>query len=167
MTEWMTKAELARLVEEGRQALDTLIQPHLSGGMHEPVMANGWTLKDIIAHITFWEQRLLHWLLDVQQGVTPERPAPGYTRDTMGQLNEDVHREQRKRPLENQLREYRASGHAVLSALQSLSEEDLNRPYFEDTGVILWRAFAANTYEHYEEHAEHIREWQQRAARAD
>ena len=49
---------------------------------------DGWTAKDILAHLTAWEQRLLRWVGRWQATGDPGRPEVGVTWAGFDTLNE-------------------------------------------------------------------------------
>ena len=162
MNKWVTKANLAQAIYTGRRSFDVLVSACTPGEFGEPVLDNGWTVKDILAHVTLWETCVCDWVRAVQRGEVPQRPAPGYTWETMDQYNEDSYAAKRDCVLDEVQADYRASGVAILSVLSQVTDEDLNSPYFEDTGVELWRAFCANTTDHYREPGELNLAWRAR-----
>ena len=157
---WITKAELMERIQASRLELDGLLGQLSEYQMIEPVFADGWSAKDVVAHITAWEQRLLSWLAMAGRGETPQIPAPGYTWDDMDLLNEQTYYEYRHYSLEAVMASYRASLGLMFAALERLTDDDLNAAYFGPAGTAaLWKYFAGCTYEHYVEHGEAIRAW--------
>jgi hypothetical protein len=155
----ITKATLQDAIQAGRLGLDELLEQIPRGLMLEPILDNGWSIKDVIAHITAWEQRLLGWLATAANGDTPQIPAKGYTWDDVDRLNEERRAQTLSSSLEDTLASYRASMSLLYAALDRLSDDDLNSYYFPDQEGMLWQYFAANTYEHYIEHGAVIRTW--------
>ncbi|HEY7293690.1 MAG TPA: hypothetical protein VH916_01565, partial [Dehalococcoidia bacterium] len=52
----------------------------------------------------------------------------------------------------------------LLATVSALGDGELNDTARLGTGVAVWQMIAANSYEHYEEHAAEIRAWLERAA---
>jgi hypothetical protein len=156
MADWMTKPELQDAIQTGRLAFDELLNTIPEDTMEDPLLENGWSVKDTLMHIVAWEQRLIGWLNAVAQGDQPTLPAPGYTWDQMDELNEQTVIQQRHRSLQDILASFRASLSLIFMALDRYDDETLNSQYLGEESV-LWRYFAENTYEHYEEHGEEIR----------
>ena len=156
MADWMTKPELQDAIQTGRLAFDELLNTIPEDTMEDPLLENGWSVKDTLMHIVAWEQRLIGWLNAVAQGDQPTLPAPGYTWDQMDELNAQTVIQQRHRSLQDILASFRASLSLIFMALDRYDDETLNSQYLGEESV-LWRYFAENTYEHYEEHGEEIR----------
>ena len=51
--------------------------------MLEPGIEGNRSVKDIVAHMTAWEQRMIQWLDESAAGLAPQRPAPGMTWDDL------------------------------------------------------------------------------------
>src|SRR5689334_17586769 len=62
--------------------------------MEEPTLDGGWSVKDLLAHITYWEG---HTLAGIQAGLRGERPA--WPRGSTDAVNAEVHAQSRVRPL--------------------------------------------------------------------
>ncbi len=159
MDEWVSRAEMMERIQVGRLELDALLEAMSDHQLREPCCENGWSAKDVVAHITSWEQRLLGWMAAAARGEPVEVPAPGYTWDDMDLLNEQSYLEYREQSLESVLAGYRASLGLVFAALERLTDEDLNAPYLGESFGPLWRWFAENTYLHYADHAGQVRAW--------
>jgi hypothetical protein len=156
MADWMTKPELLDAIQTGRLEFDNLLNTIPEDKMEDPLLDNGWSVKDTIMHIVAWEQRLIGWLNAVAQGDQPALPAPGYIWDQMDDLNQQTYLQQRHRNLQDILASYRGSLNLIFLALDRFDDETLNSQYLGEESA-LWRYFAENTYEHYQEHGEEIR----------
>ena len=92
---------------------------------------------------------------------TPERPEPGVTWDQMDDLNERDFLRARDYTLQEARNDYRQSYQQFLELLKSVPEED-----FGETHRFSWwqgrpisMFIAANSFQHYREHAEQIEAW--------
>ncbi|SRR5579872_725112 len=120
-----------------------------------------WSIKDIMAHIAAWEQICTHWLDEVVRGETPQ-PSE---RVDMGS-NERIYREYQDRSL-TEVEEFFLHAHQqflnqVNVLVQTLSEENLNTSHrFAWTeawpGASIVAVIADNSYEHYSDHAQQVR----------
>ncbi|NWF70657.1 MAG: ClbS/DfsB family four-helix bundle protein [Chloroflexi bacterium] len=120
-----------------------------------------WSVKDLIAHLTAWERRLLMWLENARKGIPLVIPQIGYTWAQIDQLNQQTALEESVKLLPQLINEARRTRELVLAQIYLLPEADL----FEETPFSalfhhkLLDAIASNTYEHYAEHMEQIRAW--------
>ena len=156
MADRMTKVDLQDAIQSGRLEFDTLLNSIPKDKLEDPLLDNGWSVKDTIMHIVSWEQRLIGWVNAAAQGDEPVLPAPGYTWDQMDELNEQTYLQQKHRGLQDILASFHASLNLIFLALERFDDETLNSKYLGEDSL-LWRYFAENTYEHYEEHGEEIR----------
>jgi hypothetical protein len=122
---------------------------------------DGWTAKDLLAHITTWERRLLTWINRWRATGRPERPEPGVGWDGGDQLNKRDYLAAKGTPLAAVRRQAGASYEAVLEAIEAMSESDLAARSEASDGPTWSWIVGANTYEHYREHREEIEAWQE------
>lgn len=100
--------------------------------------AGEWSVKDIMAHITFWESRLIHDAGVLEQGGTPPEISDFET----------VNREEASRSRGASLDEIKAQFDLTHDQLMAV---------LEVTPVISRDLIAGNTYDHYDEHLATIR----------
>jgi hypothetical protein len=110
-----------------------------------------WSVKDILAHLVDWEQRLILWYQAGLRGENPETPAPGMTWRDLPKLNQQGYERHKDQPLDQVLEEFENSYRQVLSLVESMSEEEIfTEDVYAWTGnspLLTW--IAANTYKHY------------------
>ena len=126
-----------------------------------PGVVGEWSVKDILAHITTWEQRFLKALAVVERGETPDWPEAGYTWDDLDALNARDFRANQERPLTEVWLAFAGSYAELLDKAAALPDVALLTPgYYAWTEAhALWRYLDANAGDHYREHAEQIRQW--------
>ena len=77
MDRHFTKDEIFEKVRAGSVFLLEATLSKLSrNDMTKPVLENGWTVKDIVAHIFSWEQLMVKWINNALNEETPTRPSP-------------------------------------------------------------------------------------------
>lgn len=121
-----------------------------------PGAASIWSLKDIIAHITWFEKEMVglinaHALVGSELWNLPT-----------DERNAAIYEEVRDQPLEQVLAESAQVHQQLLDALPSLSDEDLTDPSgFPNMPPDWqpWMLIAQNTYEHYEDHIQDVQRW--------
>jgi hypothetical protein len=96
----LTKQEIVETLESEWEALQAAIADLTEEQMTGAPVAGEWTLKDLLAHIAVWEARLVTALYKAERGVTPDLVESGPQVD---QLNAQLYREQKDRPLERVL----------------------------------------------------------------
>jgi hypothetical protein len=157
----MEKAKLLEEIQIGRAELDALVGRLSDEQLCSPTLDGRRSIKDILVHISSWERRCAGWIDTSLKGGTPERPEPGFTWEQMDELNELTFLAYRNKPLQDVMAESRQSFQRLMELVQSLSEEDLNDIHRFDWwyGRPITLPIAANSYEHYREHAEEIERW--------
>lgn len=157
----MTKSKLLVEIQFERERLEKTLAKISEAQKLVPGVMEAWTVKDLLAHITVWEQRMLRWLEQTVRDEVPEMLPPGMTWDDLDQWNEQTYQKHRHRDLDEVLADFELSYPQALSAVQDISEEDLIDPdrYAWRDGRPLWEMVAANTSWHYKEHEETITTW--------
>jgi hypothetical protein len=161
MEEQMNKEKLLKEIQIERQRLEKTLERISAQQMLTPGVVDDWTVKDLLAHITVWEQRMVHWLEQTSRDEVPEMLPPGMTWDDLDQWNEETYQKHRHLPLEEVLTDFELSYTKALSAVHEVAEEDLVAPerYPWREGRPLWVMVAANMSWHYKEHEEAITAW--------
>jgi uncharacterized protein (TIGR03083 family) len=136
------------------QLIELVNQVEDAGGLTR-AGADGWTVKDHLAHIAAWE----HSLLALIEGHDREK-AMGLSEAVEGieNVNEAIRKLHETDTPEEALAYFRDSHARLVAALGKLSDSDLQKPYShyqpadpdENRPVVGW--VAGNTYEHYAEH---------------
>lgn len=120
-----------------------------------PVKAK-WSVKDVLAHVTTWEEEALKYLPLTAEGGRPPRYATLYGGiDAFNALTTD-----RKRglPLVEVLRQLDQTHLRLVDYLQTVPEELLTRE------TPFRRRLRLDAYGHYPRHAKAILEWRKRLA---
>ena len=140
---------------------DQLVQPGVVGD---------WSVKDILAHISFWEDRMVQDMRTARRGETPTPlHAQGESwEEAIDRVNADQYEARRHAPLPAILAEHGARFGAVLALVAELDAGDLTEeaPLARALGRPVLPAVAGDTYEHYQEHAEEIHAWLARGGKA-
>jgi hypothetical protein len=150
----ITKAELLTMIRTARAKWERLLAQIPSAWLTEPGVAGEWSIKDIIAHITWGERENI--------GVVRAHAVVG---SELWQLSEDarnaaVFEQNRARSLEEVLSESMRVFEEYMAAVESLTEEELNDPSGFPGTPAGWRPWRM-LYDpnHYEEHGQSIAAW--------
>lgn len=160
MAEQMDKTRILEEIHTKYAALEEILTPLADTQMTVAGVNGDWSIKDVLAHITAWHHRLLIWLRAASQNEDPAISGPD-SDDEMDRLNEQFYKENKSRPLDDVLTDFRTSYLQILDMVQVLDNEDLTNPHrFAWTkGNPLWYLVAGDTYDHYQEHQQQIGEW--------
>lgn len=148
--------ELMSAMKEARRLWDSLMVQVGTQRMTDLSVIEGWTIKDIIAHITWYEREMV--------GMLQARALVGSDLWNLpqDQRNSPIHEENKHRTLEDVLTESEQVFQQLLEAVASLSEEDLHDPSrFQHMPFewLPWKVIAGNSFEHYHQHIPDIRHW--------
>jgi hypothetical protein len=155
----LNKQDLLAAIRAERVRLDALFAPLGEAQMLAAARNDGWTAKDILAHITAWERRVPRWVQRWRATGDPQRPEPGVAFAEGDTLNRRDYLTARATPLVAVRRQAASSYDAVLAAVETLSDVDLAvRPDWKDGPSWSW-IIGANTHEHYHEHREEMEAW--------
>ena len=116
-----------------------------------------WSVKDIIAHITWWEQTATNW---VSRALTGELLARTETPD---EINARVFADNRDLPLNTVLEMFEVSFPPLEALINRLSDEEINDAEVCDIrGMPLLYFLAGNTFAHYADHVDDLRAYVER-----
>jgi hypothetical protein len=146
------KSELFAAIRAERDKLDALLRGFDDAVMAAPAREDGWSPKDILAHLTAWEKRLCTWVDRWRSTGDPGRPEPGVTWQRMDPLNARDYAAAKTKDLDAIRAESGASHERVLRVVESMNDEDLRARVEGPEGPSWSWIIGANTYEHYEEH---------------
>jgi Mycothiol maleylpyruvate isomerase N-terminal domain len=145
MQEPTDKAQLLDRIRAERAALDDSVAGMADERLAEPGVAGHWSAKDILAHITWWEQRTIEKL---RGESTPHDQLGGEDNDQkLDLVNDQAYREHRDRPASDVRAAFHASLQTIVEALAGLDEQSV---------LASLDFIADNTYRHYPEHVAQI-----------
>lgn len=169
MTEPITAAEVRRRTHEEWQALERVVAALSPAELATPGVEDGWTVKDVLAHILWWQQRTAQLLSKALELPAPRlsvptfdqqvpRDAPGGWLDT---VNQHVYDQYKDLPLAEVQRQLAESFRDVTALLDRLSDDDLQDDSQLSSKLPAPAAelIASDTHEHYREHRLAIEHW--------
>jgi hypothetical protein len=154
----MEKAELLQAMKEARLRWGETLEGVPEDRREEPALEGGWSVKDVIAHISEWEgvaaTRLAFSLGESATG-------PDFEDLEIDERNQRYYERNRARPLATVVEQEAANWERLVSVAESMSEEQLNDRTLLKTrpGVEPWDMIAGNAHEHFDEHIEQIHDW--------
>jgi hypothetical protein len=152
----MTKEVFLRRLRDGRTQWEAALGDVGEERMELPGVAGEWTLKDVIAHVSWHELQMIE--------VIQTRALQG---SDLWQLprearNAAIYEANRDRPLDEVLAESAQAYRDLEALIETLDDEELNDPaYFANMPDEWepWRIIASNCYSHYQEHIPDIQAW--------
>lgn len=159
----MNKTEFLDALQTGRGEWDAVLAQIGAARMTEPGIEGEWSVKDIIAHVTWFEREMV--------GVLQARALVGSDLWNLGQdeRNAAIYEQNRQRPLDDVLTETQQVFKQLIQLAQTLDDQDLNDPTrFADMPAdwSLWKIIAGNSFAHYRAHASDLRQWLDKQSQA-
>ena len=159
MNELLGKDALLKRTQEERAALDDVYVTLTDDELCAPVLDGGWTMKDALAHITAWEQRVLKASAATARGEQNVWPEPGYTMADVDRLNERDYLANKERPLADVRRDAQASFADYVRWIEGFTPDQIAGELRDTPGIKLEQIIRANGDEHYREHLDAIEAW--------
>jgi DinB superfamily len=150
----MNRTRLLKRIETAWEAFHQSYAGLSDEEMQLPGVTGAWSVKDIVAHVTWWEEEALTHLPVILAGGKPPRYSTTY--GGIDAFNARMTEERRGQTLDEVLR-WREEVHRRLIALIGrVPEEHL-------AGETRFRRrLRLDTYGHYPKHAQAIRQWRDR-----
>jgi hypothetical protein len=117
----------------------------------EPGVTGAWSVKDIIAHVTWWEEEALKYLPLIIQGDKPPRYSTMY--GGIDAFNARMMEQKSGLSLSEVTRQLDETHRRLIDYVQGVPEEQFARE------TRFRRRLRFDTYRHYGEHTKVIREW--------
>jgi uncharacterized damage-inducible protein DinB len=153
----MDKARVVDNLRTKHAALDAVLARVPAAAMLEPHFEGAWSVKDLMAHITFWERRTMGRI----QATLHDAPPPAFPEGDLDAVNSQAFLANQARPLPEVLADFQQTFEAFVAQAEALSEEDLSdRKRFPwSKGAPVRRYFDLDGYGHYAEHTKQIQAW--------
>jgi hypothetical protein len=150
----MDRQQLLKRLEKAWAAIKESYAGLSDSQLTEPGVMDNWSVKDILAHVTTWEEEALKYLPLILTGGKPPRYSQYGGIDA---FNARMAEQKRGLALSEVQRQLHETHRRLLDYIQSVPEE-----YFaQETGFR--HRLRLDTYSHYPEHAKAIREWRERS----
>jgi len=148
--------ELVEQIKSRRQAWDNQLAAIPLERWEEPLEPGGWSLKDITAHITWYEREVIPALLThVMEGSELwELP--------LEERNQVIYQQNKDRPLAEVVAESKEVFPSFVKAVANLDDADLEDPARFQYMPAEWKPVdlvTSNSTEHYEDHLAQVRAW--------
>ncbi len=151
----MTREQLLDKLEKAWADLKASYAGLSEAQMTEPGVTGTWSVKDILAHVTTWEEEALKMLPLIREGVTPPRYADAY--GGLNAFNALMSERKRGLSLSEVLAQLDDTHRRLIEYVQSVPDDLFT------TETRFRRRLRLDTYSHYPEHARAIREWRERS----
>ena len=160
MNNHLTTAQLLEEMRTARSNWEALLAEVGEARLTEPGVEGDWSLKDIIAHITYYETWAADNVTAFRRGE--QRPQSEYKELEMDERNARIYERIRAKSLPQVLQESQMSFQRSLEAVQGLRDEDLYDPAYTRVPDADWTVYdlvEGDTFEHYSDHIKSVRAW--------
>jgi hypothetical protein len=155
----MDKASLLQVLQRENAQWETLLDQIPTSKMDEPTVAGGWSIKDIVAHLTGWRQRTVTRLRAAAHGMAePPPPWPAHLKSD-DEINAWIYDQNQNRSVDAVLANAQETFAQLVAAIDALPPAAFSDPdYFPwmEGEPLNAAAFFAHFHE---EHEPDIRAW--------
>src|SRR5256886_13892862 len=150
----MEKQRLLKQLEKAWTAIEESYAGMSDSQLTEPGVMDNWSVKDILAHVTTWEEEALKYLPLILTGGKP----PRYSRyGGIDAFNAQMAEQKRGLAPSDVQRQLDETHRRLLDYIRSMPEEHFTRE------TRFRHRLRLDTYSHYPQHARAIRQWRERA----
>ena len=150
----MNRQQLLNKIDVAWTALQASFHGLSAAQLTEPGVTGDWSVKDILAHVTTWEEEALHHLPHIREGQRPPRYADLYGGiDAFNALKTEENRQRSLAEVLTRLEDV----HARLVTYVAAAPEDLIA-----TETRFRRRIRLDSYSHYPIHAQAIHQWREK-----
>jgi hypothetical protein len=155
-----TKAELLMHIERDRAALKTLLDSLTLDQLTQIKDANGWAVKDHLAHMTAWERSAIAFLTGKPRHIGLGVSEDVYLSGDDDLVNDAIFQQSQEKSLEQVRSDFEATHHEMMSLVAPMDEAALHRAYVyylpdepgEGEGPPAINVIYGNTAHHFREH---------------
>ena len=152
--ESLNRSQLLKRLDEAWQTLNEAYSGLSDKAMTDSCVTGTWSIKDLIGHVTSWEEESLKHLPLILAGEKTPRYSVMY--GGIDAFNAETTERSRKLSLSEVLRQRDDTHRRLIAFLQSVPEDQ----FFRETRFR--RRLRLDTYSHYAEHTKAIRTWKER-----
>jgi hypothetical protein len=151
----MNRQQLLQRLDKAWSALKESYAGLSDAQLTEPGVTDQWSVKDILAHVTWWEEEALKHLPFILKGGRPPRYSVQY--GGIDAFNAQMTEQRQDLPLSDVLRQLDETHRRLIDYIQSAPEEQFTQE------TRFRRRLRLDTYSHYPLHTRAIREWRERS----
>jgi hypothetical protein len=156
----VNKTELLNWLQEEQQQWEALLDEIGPARMELPGVNGQWSMKDMVAHLTGWQPKLIADMQAAQRGE-PEPPPPWPTHlQTEDEVNAWIYERNRERSVSEVLDESRRVFQQLLAVIESLPNDVRIEPEWHLVWLNGKRFSASEFFDHFrDDHEPDVRTW--------
>jgi len=158
---YLDKQALLKRVRESRAELEALLAEFDDARMDESHPPDGWSVKDTLAHIAYWEGYALARFREAARGEKPQMLG-AISEAEINRINQEALKAGRARSLDEVKAAFRQTHQALWDELAAIPENrgDAWWALWPEPDTP-WNLITYNTYHHYGEHIQTLQTWRQ------
>ena len=141
--------QILKKIRYNRKKWNALIEKIIEKGLSKERISHKWFVKDVIAHITWYEKELLEALED--RSIAESE----FWNMSVEDRNEMIFNKTQERTFNEILKESKSAFDDLITKIEAMSNEELNSDVFikrkSDTRIT-WDFIGGITFWHYEDH---------------
>jgi hypothetical protein len=149
----MDKSQLLKRLDKAWEAFKASYAGLPESEMMEPGVTGDWSVRDIIVHVTWWEEEALKHLPTILAGGTPPRYSVKY--GGIDAFNAQMTEQKRDLSLSEVLRQQDDTHRRIIDTILSAPDDQILRE------TRFRRRLRLDTYSHYPEHTKAIWNWRE------
>jgi hypothetical protein len=153
----MNREQLLRRLDKAWSTIKTSYAGLSDSELLSPGVTGQWSVRDILAHVTTWEEEALKYLPLILKGGRP--PLYSHKYGGIDAFNALMTEQKRGLSLAEVLRQLDETHRGLVDYIRSVPEEQFTRE------TRFRRRLRADTYSHYPKHAKAIVTWRQQRER--
>jgi hypothetical protein len=166
----MGKSEMVRWLKEENRKWDALMEEIGHGRMEQCGVNGDWTMKDMVAHMTGWNRKLLADLYAAARDEAEPEPPWGTELKAEDDINAWIYESDCSRSVSDVLDEANAVNREILSVIEGLPE-DVKTEFIEPHFYLVWvggtRFQPGEFFNHFhDDHEADVRAWLNRIGQA-
>ena len=150
----MDRRQLLRRLDTAWRAFEESYAGLSDAQLMKPGVTGDWSVRDILAHVSTWEEEALTHLPLILEGGTPPRYSVRY--GGIDVFNARMTEQKARLSLSAVRRQLDATHRRLIDFIQRAPEGQLSRE------TRFRRRLRLDTYSHYPQHAEAIRQWRRK-----
>lgn len=155
----MNKDECLQKIRASRLALLAVLESVPEDRRDEAGLAGGWSVKDSLVHLTYWEGHLVTMLFQLRSGAPLS--TVHFSNRSVDEINADWFTKGKVRDWEMAWSDFNGLEKQIVRRIDAFTDRELNNPRLNPKldGKPLWEWIASDTFQHEDEHLEVIQAW--------
>jgi len=151
----VNKEDLIAAIKTERARLEANVAKLSDVKKAKALLENGWSVKDLMAHIASWE-RVAFDILQPARDAEPLKEYIAKVFESIDNFNAKTYEQNKDRPLNEIEGEFNNAYQNFFALVESLDEAFIarNLPFEGSEEITIESIISSNTYQHYQEHAE-------------